>query len=170
MEANLPKQLLRNLFLFAIVITLVYLNIDTKIADFNGVKTLANPINHKLEAPNNAKYDTNGNLIEYTIGPKHAESLVTVHYVTSTDPAIVSRLQITRPNDEELIVYERQLSDPTDSNSPYIYTETRNCLLGDLLFANFRADKDGRINIYFDFESKKLAISINPQTGEEEYR
>lgn len=114
--------------------------------------------------------DAHGNLSRYSIGPESNSSEVRVEYV---DPAsenpVIKRLQIKRPNNQELISFERERSDPNDANSPFTYTMSRDGARGDLQFGSFGVGQDGRINLYFDAAQRKVALSFNPETGEEEY-
>lgn len=114
--------------------------------------------------------DAHGNLSSYSIGPEDNSTEVRVFYANpSSDRPVISRLQLVRPNNGERIVYEREKSDPNDPDSPYAYSESRDGVKGDLRFGGLSVDRDGRINLYFDRARTKLAISFNPQSGEEEY-
>lgn len=112
--------------------------------------------------------DSHGNFTRYHIGPAGAESEVDVNYAdAATNPAVVDRVEVTRP-DNNKIVFDRQ-KDSTDADAPFIYTERRGGRQSDLLYGNIDVEKDGRINLYFDFERKRKAMSIDPTTGGEEY-
>ncbi len=112
--------------------------------------------------------DSHGNFTRYHIGPADNESEVVVSYAdAAANPAVVGRIEVTRP-DGKAIVFDRQ-RDAADANSDFIYTEKRNGMQSDLLYGNMDVAKDGRINLYFDFERKRKAMSINPTSGGEEY-
>ena len=112
--------------------------------------------------------DSHGNFTRYHIGPAGGESEVVVNYAdASANPAVVGRIEVTRP-DKNAIVFERQ-RDSTDADAQFIYTEKRGGVQSDLLYGSMDVAKDGRINLYFDFERKRKAMSINPTTGGEEY-
>lgn len=121
------------------------------------------------DSPRNAERDDNGKLTRYSIGPDSSSSQVKVEYGdSSSSESAVQRVEITR-QDKERIVYDRERSDPNDLNSPYAYSETRNGIKGDIRFGSFNVERDGRLNLYFDFTQKRLALSFNPQSGAEEY-
>ena len=112
--------------------------------------------------------DPLGNFTHYRIGPAERQSEVVVNYADpAANPAVVGRTEITRP-DGKSIVFERQ-REGSGANSDFIYVEKRNGRQSDLLYGNIDVARDGRINVYFDFERKRKAMSFNPTTGGEEY-
>ncbi len=112
--------------------------------------------------------DSRGNFTRYRIGPAGSESEVVVNYAdAAAAPAVVGRVEVTRPG-SNAIVFERQ-KDSADADARFIYTERRGGMQSDLLYGNMDVAKDGRINLYFDFERKRKAMSIDPTTGGEEY-
>lgn len=114
--------------------------------------------------------DAHGNLSGYSIGPEGTSSRVKVEYDNpSSDRPSISRVQVTRPNGQEQIVFERERSDPHDTNSPFSYSMSRDGSKGNVFFGGFAVASDGRISLYFDKARQSLALSINPETGEEEY-
>lgn len=113
--------------------------------------------------------DKFGNMTNYSIGPEGNLSQVHVEYSNpeSKEPT-VSRLEITRPGNAEKIVYNRERSNPNDASSPFSYSETRDGMKGDLRFGSLDVGKDGRVNVYFGTDRKRLAMTYNPKTGQEE--
>lgn len=112
--------------------------------------------------------DEQGNLTKYRIGPPGKESDVTVTYADkSAVPAAIEHMEIKRP-DGEVIAYQREI-DPRDARAQASYSESRGGMKADVLFGGLCLDKDGRINLYFDFARRSKATSYNPATGEEEF-
>lgn len=140
---------------------------ERSVAEATERKQLSN--NDKMSEPRDAVKDQYGNLTSFKIGPEKEEAEVSISYAdASVKPPMVRNTTIKRA-DGEVIDYVRE-QDPSDPDSPFIYTETRNGSRGDLLYGSFDVAPDGRMTLYFDFDKKRPAISFNPKTGNEEYQ
>lgn len=117
--------------------------------------------------PQDARYNADGRLTEYAIGEGTDKSSVKVEYQKFGDgSSVISKLEIKRPGNKENIVYKREQGDAHDRNAPFVYSEQRDGIKGDLLFSGLALEKNGRVNVYIN--RGRLAITFNPKTGAEE--